>query len=143
GAQPHAAVLPDLEVRDHALAVALAHVDATMARVMRIRLDHALASDPAADAAIAPPTRNVFTSTLGKYANDLPLLAQRVRDAAARGGARDPDAVAALVVEAARSTLALRQALRGPVLELVRDLAKSALPDVQRAATDRKRDDAE
>jgi len=141
--QPYAAQQADLEARDHALATALAHVDATIGRVMRIRLDHALASDPNADAAIAPTTRNVFTSTLGKYAHDLPLLAQRVRDAAARGGSRDPDAVGALAVEAARASLALRDALRGPVLELVRDLAKGALPDVQRAAIDRKRDDAE
>jgi hypothetical protein len=141
--QPYAGALPAHEARDHALASALAHIDTTISRVMRIRLDHALASDPAADAALAAPTRNVFASTLGKYAHDLSLLAQRVRDTVARAGSRQPDAVAALVVDAAQSTLALRDALRGPVLELVRNVARSALPDAQAAATDRKRDDTE
>jgi len=132
-----APVIADLEARDHALATALAHIDATIARVMRVRLDHALASDTA----IAAPTRNVFASTVGKYANDLPLLAERVRDVAARGGSRDPDGTASLVVEAARSSLALREALRAPVLALVQRLAEPLEAGVKACAIDRRRED--
>ncbi len=138
-----AAALPMLEARDHELAAALAHVDASLTRFMRVRLDHALAADTSADAAIPIPTRNVFASTLGKYAGDLGLLGQRVRDQAARGRARDPDAVAASVVDAARVTLELREALRAPVLELVRQHGKATLPLAEQAAMDRRRDDAE
>lgn len=131
--------LAEIEARDHELAVALAHIDTTMTRVMRVRLDHALASD----SSIAAPTRTVFASTLGKYANDLPLLAQRVRDQATRGGAPDPDDIAARVVDAGRATLALREALRTPVLELVRSLATATRADAERNAIDRDRSDGE
>lgn len=139
GSVAAAPAVADLEARDHAIATALAHIDGTISRVMRVRLDHALASDTS----IAPPTRNVFASTVGKYANDLPLLAERVRDIAARGGSRDPDATASLVVEAARSSLALREALREPVLALVRRLAEALEPGVKKCAVDRRRDDKE
>lgn len=135
--------LPGIEARDHALASALAHIDAAMTRVMRVRLDHALASDASADAAIAVPTRNVFASTLGKYAGDLGLLGERVRDLAARGRARDPGAVATLVVDAARATLDLRDALRAPVLDLVGAYAGELAPVAQRTAIDRTRSDSE
>lgn len=137
--QPLAVVITDHEARDHELAVALAHIDTAIARIMRTRLEHALASDTS----VAAPTRNVFASTVGKYANDLPLLAERVRDVAARGGSHDPDTTATRVVDTARATLALREALRAPVLDLVRELATAARPAIQRLATDRRKDDAE
>ena len=134
-----AASLGELEARDHELAVALAQIDTALTRVMRVRLDHALASDTS----IGAPTRTVFASTIGKYANDLPLLAQRVREQAERGGAAHPDDIATLVVDAARASLALRETLRTPVLELVHSLATASRPDVERNAIDRERSDAE
>ena len=59
---PLGAALPILEGRDHELATALAHIDASMTRVMRVRLDHALAADTSADAALPVPTSfNLYT----------------------------------------------------------------------------------
>lgn len=125
--------------RDAALAAALQRIDETVSRVMRIRLDHVLA----ADTAIPAPTRKVFASTIISYANRLPLLAERVRDVASRARAGNPDAIADAVVDAAEATLALRAEVSAGVLELVRTGARSALPEVERLARDRTRDDAE
>lgn len=125
--------------RDAALAAALQRIDDTIARVMRIQLDRVLA----ADTAIPPPTRKVFASTIISYANRLPLLAERVRDVASRARAANADAIADAVVDAAEATLALRDAVSSGVLELVQTCARSALPDVERLARDRTRDDAE
>jgi hypothetical protein len=127
----------ELEPRDIELAAALGHIDATVSRIMRIRLDHVLANDTA----IGPPTRNVFAMTIVGYATDLDLLARRARDVAERGRAADPDRITELVVDAARSTLALRDALRAGVLALIRDLATAAIPEADRQARDRKLDD--
>jgi hypothetical protein len=125
-----AARLPDEgEARDAALAAALAHIEATSARIMRIRLDHALA----ADTSIGAPMRRVFAQTVVAYVADLDLLARRALDVAARGGAGDPAGVAQLVVDAARATLVLRDALRRPVLALVRERAEAALADAEPA----------
>jgi hypothetical protein len=111
-----AAELPESrEARVAAITAALAQIDALAARVMKLRLDHALASDTA----IAPPTRRVFATTIVGYASDLGVLTARVRDVAMRTRGADPDRVAALVTDAARATLALRDALRAPVLALV------------------------
>ena len=132
-----AEVPAELEPRDIELAAALGHIDTTVARIMRIRLDDALASDTS----IGPPTRNVFALTIVGYANDLGLLARRARDVAERGRAADPDRIAELVIDAARSTLALRDALRSGVLALIRDLATAAIPEADRQARDRKLDD--
>ena len=134
-----ATTLAELEARDAQLSAALAAIEAAMTRVMRIRLDHALA----ADTAIAPPTRRVFAQTVAAYAGNLGLLEQRARDVATRGGARDPDATAASVIDAARATLALRDALCSGVLALVRDLAAAAAPDADRCARDRTRAEPE
>jgi hypothetical protein len=41
------------------------------------------------------------------------------------------------VVDAARATLALREALRGEVLALIRERATAAIPDADRCARDR------
>ena len=121
------------------VAAALAHIDATAVRIMRIRLDHALA----ADTSIAAPTRRVFAHTVIAYVADLDLLARRALDVAARGGAGDPAGVAQLVVDAARATLLQREALRGPLLALVRDLAAASVADADRRARDRTLDDAQ
>jgi hypothetical protein len=134
-----AATLAELEARDAQLAAAIASIEAAVTRVMRIRLDHALA----ADTSIAAPTRRVFAQTVASYAGRLELLEQRARDVAARGGARDPDAVTALVVDAARATLALRDALDAGVLALIRDRATASIPDADRCARDRTRPDPE
>lgn len=106
---------------------------------MRIRLEHALAGD----VSIAAPTRRVFVQTVVTYAGNLELLASRAREVAARGGSRDPDAAAALVVEAARSSLALRDATRQPVLWLVRDVAAQAIEAADARARDTQLSDAE
>ena len=106
---------------------------------MRIRLEHALAGD----ASIAAPTRRVFVQTVVNYAGNLELLATRARDVADRGGSRDPDATAALVADAARTSLALRDATRQPILVLVRDLATAAVPDADARARDTQLADAE
>ena len=136
---PAAATLADLEARDAQLAAAISSIEAASTRVMRIRLDHGLA----ADTSIAAPTRRVFAQTIASYAGKLDLLEQRARDVAARGGARDPDAIAALVIEAARATLALRDALHAGVLALIRDLATASIHDADKSARDRTRADAE
>jgi len=138
---PAASTLAELEARDALFADALAQIDAMIARVMRLRLDRALAADPALDAALAPPTRKVFATTIAAYATDLGLLGQRARDVAARGSARDPDAVAAAVLGAARAALALRVQVRTGVLALIRDLAVAAAPEADRRARDRALDE--
>jgi hypothetical protein len=135
---PAATTLQDLEARDAQLAAALGQIDTMIARAMRIRLEHALA----AENSIGPPTRMVFAQTVVSYAGKLDVLASRARDIAGRGGARDADQVADLVTDAARSVLALREAVRDGVLDLIVRIATASVPDADRAARDRKLDDA-
>jgi len=132
-----AATLPELEARDAMLIGALGQIDAMSVRAMKIRLEHALAAAPS----IAAPTRNVFAHTIVSYRDRLSLLEDRARDVAARGGAADPDGIAADVVAAARSVLALRDAVRDGVLALIRDLAHAAVADADRRARDRNLDE--
>ena len=124
---------------DAALAGALRHVDDVASRVMKILLDHTLADD----GSIAAPTRKVFAATVLTYAGKLDVLEDRIRDLAARGRAANPSATAATVVEAARRTIALRDAVRAPVLELVRRLAAAAIVDADRRARDKNLGDSE
>jgi hypothetical protein len=128
-----------LAATDAALVAALAAADDFATRVMRIRLDHALADDTS----IAPPTRRVFAQTVANYADQLPVLAQRARDVAARAGARDADGTADIVVECAQQTLALRGELRAGVLALVAQRARAAFAGADHCARDRTRADAE
>jgi hypothetical protein len=131
---------PDaIAARDAALSAALQRIDEMAARVMRIRLDHVLANDTA----IPAPTRKVFASTVVSYAHRISLLADRVRDVAARAGAAHADAIAQSVVDAAEATLSLRASVAAGVLELVRSSAREALPEHERLARDRTRDDGE
>jgi hypothetical protein len=132
-----ATTLADLAQRDDQLRHALGQLDAMIERAMRIALDRNLADDTS----IQTPTRKVFAATVIGYAGRLAVLEDRARDAAARGGARDPAEVAARVVAAAEATLALRDAVGSPVLSLARDLAAAALPDADRRARDRQLDD--
>jgi hypothetical protein len=136
---PEVATLVELGARDAALIAALGQIDAMIARAMRIRLDHALASD----SSIGAPTRSVFASTITGYAGRLSLLEQRARDVAVRGRAADPDRIAESVVEAARASLALRDALRDGVLALIRDGARAAIAEADRRARDRNLDELE
>jgi len=136
---PGAATLDELEARDAALVGALGRIDAMIARAMRIRLDHVLALDTS----IGAPTRSVFSSTIVGYAGRLSLLAQRARDVAVRGRAADPDQIADAVLDAARAVLELRDAVRGPVLAVIRELARAAAPDADRRARDRNLDEPE
>ena len=134
---PAATTIGELEARDAILAGALGRIDAMIARAMKIRLDRALA----ADASIGAPTRSVFSSTIIGYADRLPLIEQRARDVAARGGAVDPGRTAEAVLEAARAVLGLREAVRAGVLILIHALAQAAAPDADRRARDRNLDD--
>ncbi len=134
---PPAATLAELEARDAFLADALAQLDAMIARAMRLGLEHALA----ADTSLGPPTRKVFATTIVGYASDLGLLAQRVRDTAARGHAADPDAVADAVLGAARRVLDLRAATRAGVLALIRERSAASIAEADRRARDRSLDE--
>jgi hypothetical protein len=132
-----AATLDELDARDARLRQAVIQLDAAIERVARIRFDHALAGD----AALAAPTRKVFAATIASYAGRLELLEARARDAAARGGARDPDGVASRLGAAASGVLALRAAMRASVLAVIRDLAAAAAPAADRCARDRALDE--
>jgi hypothetical protein len=133
-----AASAEQLAARDDRLRDALARIDTTSERAMRIRLDQFLAGDTA----IATPTRKVFGSTVISYANKLDVLEARALDAAHRGGSPDPARAAELVVEAARATLTLRDALRDGVLALTAELAAASVSAADRQARDRRLDDS-
>jgi hypothetical protein len=132
-----ATTLAALEARDDLLRRALGQLDGAIERVMRIRLDAGLA----ADTSLPAPTRRLFASTVLRYQDTLDVLEDRARDAAARGGAADPAAVAATVGDAARAALALREAVRAPVLTLIGDLARAAVALADRSARDRQLDE--
>ncbi len=134
---PAADSLDTFAARDALLTSALADIDAMIARAMRIRIDHDLASDTS----IGAPTRKVFATTIVRYAGDLALLAERVREQATKGRAPAPDLVATAVVEAARWVLALRDRLWDDVLALVRTLAAASVEVADRHARDRSVDD--
>jgi hypothetical protein len=138
-AVPSASSVAEYEARDAWIAGAARAIDAMISRAMRILLDHALESDTS----IAIPARKVFASTIANYANKLPLLAERARDIAARGGAANPDDIAERVVGAAQSTLALREALFQNVLGVIADLADATAPIADRNARDRNRGERE
>jgi hypothetical protein len=131
-----AELVDEVAARDAQLADALARIDALAERAMRLRLEHALADDPA----IAAPTRRVFAATVVGYADRLELLATRAHHVAARSP--DPEGVATTVVDAARATLAMRVALRGPVLALVARVAAASAADADVRARDRRLDAA-
>jgi hypothetical protein len=123
--------LAGLAARDAALAGALSAIDDFAARVMRLRLDHALPDDRVLPA----PTRKVFASTIATYAGRLSIFGDRVRDVAARMRT-DADALVDRVLAEAGATLAQREQLRAGVLALVRSLATATIPDADRRARD-------
>jgi hypothetical protein len=127
-----------LDARDAVLSSALARIDETIARAMRLRMDKVLD----ADTAIAPPTRRVFATTIVAYAGQLELLGDRVRDVAMRARAADPDGLARAVVDAGHGVLALRDTLRFGVLALVRAGAAQMVAATDARARDRTLDDA-
>jgi phage tail protein X len=120
-----ATTLAELAARDTAFVAELAAIDAMIARAMKLRLELV--------DALAPPTRNVFATTIVQYARQLDVLQQRVYGIA-------PAAVPA-VMAAATELLDLRAVLRAGIFELVRDhsAADTALADAH--ARDRKLDD--
>jgi hypothetical protein len=130
--------LDGLDAVDAQLRRALGQIDAMIERAARIRLEHALAGDPA----IGAPTRRVFASTIASYAGRIELLEARVADAAARGGAANPGDVAARAGDAVRSVLALRDAVRAGVLAVIRERAGDAAPFADRRARDRTLDES-
>lgn len=125
-ALPAATTLAELAARDAAAVAELAAIDAMIARAMKLRLEPI--------DALAPPTRNVFATTIAQYADRLDLLEQRVHGVA-------PAAVPA-VMAAARELLALRATLRAGVLELVRTSAAAGVALADAHARDRKLDEA-
>lgn len=131
-ATPKAVSLAELEARDAYLAAALTRIDDAIGRFMKLRLDHALADDTS----LGVPTRKVFAQTVASYAGDLAGLGTRVRELAARGRSPDPEGVAAAVVEAARATLADRDALRAGVLAHVAGLAVAGVVQADHQARD-------
>jgi len=131
--------LAELADQDARLRHALGQIDGMIERAARIRLDHVLADD----ASIGAPTRKVFATTIVSYAGRLALLEDRARDVAARGGAADPGGVAARICDAAQALLALRDALRAGVLDVIRAQATAAAAIADRAARDRRRDEPE
>jgi hypothetical protein len=109
------------EARDAHVAAALAAIDATIQRVMRIRLEHVANVLPVA-------TRRVFATTIASYATQLPLLGDRVRDISTRSQLPDPSGLAEAVVEAARATLALRDSLQASVRAFAARFAPAPAP---------------
>jgi hypothetical protein len=134
-----AATIPELEARDARLSAALAAIELLTARAMRLVLERVLADDTS----IGAPTRAVFSQTVTSYAGKLELLGERVRDLAARGGARGPDTTADAVTEAARRVLALRDSVAAGVHALIRDLATASIAEADRQARDTRLDDAQ
>lgn len=133
-----ASTIAELDARDERLRLALAAIDTATERFVRIRLDHALA----ADTSIAAPTRKVFAATVLSYAGKVDVLETRARDIAARSAPATSDQIAAMVGDAARRTLALRDAVREPVLGLTARLAGEAVPAADTTARDRRLDEA-
>ncbi|MEP6864514.1 MAG: hypothetical protein ABJE66_28085 [Deltaproteobacteria bacterium] len=120
-----ATTLEELASRDTAFVAELAAIDAMIARAMKLRLELV--------DALAPPTRNVFATTIIQYARQLDVLQQRVYSVA-------PAAVPA-VMAAAQELLDLRAALRAGVLELVRTHAAADVALADSHARDRKLED--
>ena len=119
------AELPDeLVARDAAFAAALDRIDAFAARAMRLLIE---------PLDLAPPTRNVFATTILAYARDLELLASRVQRAA-------PAAVDG-VLAAARRVFALRDQMRDDTLALAARLALAAVATADAQARDRRLDE--
>ena len=125
-ALPPATTLAELAARDTAALTELAAIDAMIARAMKLRLELV--------AALAPPTRNVFATTIVQYARKLDVLQQRVYSVS-------PAAVPA-VMAAAEELLDLRARLQAGVLELVRTCAAGDIAMADAHARDRKLDDA-
>ena len=130
---PPAVTLAELEARDAYLAAALTRIDDALPRFMKLRLDRALADD----VSLGAPTRKVFAQTVASYADNLGSLGDRVRDLAVRGRAPDPEAVTSAVLDAARATLADRDALRAGVLAHIAGLATAGVAQADHQARDR------
>lgn len=124
----------DIAARDDLLRAAITRIEETATRIMRIRLEHALAGD----SSIPVPTRKVFSHTVADYAGRGDVLEARARDIAERNGSRDAAAVARIVVDAAEATLAQRAELYHRVLELAARLATEAAPMADAKARDRR-----
>ncbi len=129
---PPAVTLAELEARDAYLATVLTKIDDALARFMKLRLDRALADD----VSLGAPTRKVFAQTIASYADNLGSLGDRVRDLAARGRAPDPEGVTNAVIDAARATLADREALRAGVLVHIAALATTSIAQADHQARD-------
>ena len=129
---PAAVTIAEIEARDAYLTGALGRIDDVVSRFMKVRLDHVLASD----SSIGAPTRKVFAQTVASYATNLGGLAERVRDLATRGRSPDSEGIATAVVEAARATLADRDALRAGVLAHISALATIGVVQADHQARD-------
>ena len=124
---PGSTTLADLAAGDAALVAALQAIDELAARMMRLHIDHIAPAMPL-------PTRRVFASTIVTYRDKLDVLADRVRATGAD---------AAPIVEAARATLAVRDAARDAVLAVVRERARTSITQADERARDIKLEDAQ
>ena len=136
-----AALAADLGTGDETLATLGAQLDALHQALlaieqftrlaMDIRLRHVLAHEP-----VAPELRRLLSATVVSYAGELALLRQRF--------ARYLSAtLLEAVIAAVEWVLALRQALRGGVLELGRQVALTQESWLKKAARNRLLEDAE
>ncbi len=128
----------DIAARDDVLRDAIARIEETATRIMRIRLEHALVGD----SSISVPTRKVFSHTVASYAGRVDLLRNRAHDIAERAGSHDPAAAARIVVDAAEATLAQRAELIRGVLDLAARLAADVAPNADAKARDRREAEA-
>lgn len=131
--------IAELAARDAVIVDAIQRVDAVATRAMKVRLEHALVDD----SSIGAPTRNVFASTILRYAGQVSVLAQRVHDVAVRGGSRAPAELADRVVTIAAGVLAMHAAIRDGILGLASELARGSIAIADGRARDRKADERE
>ncbi|HVV86542.1 MAG TPA: hypothetical protein VHE35_25970 [Kofleriaceae bacterium] len=133
-----ATTLAELEARDDRLRALLSSFDAFASKAMRIRLEHLAVDWPA----LTPPFRTLLSTTVSSYVNGLDRLRERVAGSVARHDPHGALAVAAVVVEAAERSLAVRGALGDLVLGIAGELARASWTLADARARDRSLDDS-
>jgi len=97
-----------LAARDAQLEEMLSAIDGFTSRVMRIKLDHLLASDNS----VAPQFRTYLSSRVLDYDGDLDRLRARVVEVVSRVDPDGAPSIGAAIVDAADEALSLRRCLR-------------------------------
>lgn len=127
-----AATLDDLAARDDLLRGVAHAIDGFAQRCMRVRLEHLLADDRA----LQPPFRAYLAARFADYAADLAPLHDRVASTAARTDPARAHSLADAVVDAARTTLTLRDHLRADLFAFAATLSLASVPAALAAARD-------